>query len=579
MDIYLLIFAIETVLVFFGLWGIYKKAGYKGYICLIPFYNIWVATKIIDKKFWWFVYCMVPFLNIFAIILIFVEFAKCYKKNSLWYQILVALFPFVMLPILGWSKKEQYTYPKDLPAFKVGFVRDWADAIIFAVIAATIIRTFFFEAYKIPSSSMEKSLLVGDFLFVSKMSYGARIPNTPLSFPLVHNTLPLSTAKSYLEFLHLDYHRLPGFGHVKRGDAVVFNFPDGDTLSTRFQSNESYYALVRDYGREKVWSDKQNFGDIISRPVDKRENFIKRCIGLPGEVLEVRNTQVYINGKRIESPKDYQITYAIKIKDGYYIDEKELLNIGVSKEDMQMMNLYAYIPLTKKQIELLKENSYVISVKPLDDRQSDYALISDENKTITCQLLLHPDLNNAKDFLMNIGVGQEVFNNIKPYVTLPLSTEIKAKIKQMSYIEDIFPVVTMKGFRNNDLFPYSDKYNWNVDYYGKVVIPKKGMKVVLNDDNVAFYRRAIVNFEGNKLVKQGNVWLLNGKPAKDYTFKMDYYWMMGDNRHNSADSRFWGYVPEDHIVGKASFVWLSWNKDQSSLLKKIRWNKLFRKVK
>ena len=521
---------------------------------------------------------MIPFLNIFAIILIFVEFAKCYKKNSLWYQILVALFPFVMLLILGWSKKEQYTHPKDLPVFKVGVVRDWADAIIFAVIAATIIRTFFFEAYKIPSSSMEKSLLVGDFLFVSKMSYGARIPNTPLSFPLVHNTLPFSTAKSYWEFLHLDYHRLPGFGQVKRGDAVVFNFPDGDTLSTRFQSNESYYALVRDYGREKVWSDKQNFGDIISRPVDKRENFIKRCIGLPGETLEVRNTQVYVNGKRIESPKDYQITYAIKIKEGYYIDEKELLNIGVSKEDMQMMNLYAYIPLTKKQIEILKENSYVVSVKPLDDKQSDYALISDENKTITCQLLLHPDLSNAKDFLSNIGVSEEVLNNIKPYVTLPLSTEIRNQIKQMSYIEDIFPVITMKGFRNDDLFPYSDNYNWNVDYYGKVVIPKKGMKIPLNDDNISFYRRAIVNFEGNTLVKRGGRWLLNGKPAKDYTFKMDYYWMMGDNRHNSADSRFWGYVPEDHIVGKASFVWLSWNKDQKGL-KKIRWNKLFRKVK
>ena len=312
--------------------------------------------------------------------------------------------------------------------------------------------------------------------------------------------------------------------------------------------------------------------------MDKRENFIKRCIGLPGETLEVRNTQVYINGKRIESPKDYQITYAIKIKDGYYIDEKELLNIGVSKEDMQMMNLYAYIPLTKKQIEILKENNYVISVKPLDDRQSDYVLISDENKTITCQLLLHPDLSNAKDFLMNIGVSEEIMNNLKPYVTLPLSAEIRNKIKQMSYIEDIFPVVTMKGFGNDDLFPYSNKYNWNVDYYGKVVIPKKGMKIVLNEDNVAFYRRAIVNFEGNTLVRQGNKWLLNGKPAKEYTFKMDYYWMMGDNRHNSADSRFWGYVPEDHIVGKASFVWLSWNKDQKGL-KKIRWNKLFRKVK
>lgn len=577
MDIYILIFCIQTVLVFAGLWGIFQKAGYKGWQSLVPVWNIWIATKIIDKKFWWFVYCFIPFLNIFAVILIFVEFAKCYRKYSLWYQVLVALFPFVMLPLMAFDKKMVYTHPKDLPAHKVGAVRDWADAIIFAVIAATIIRSFFFEAYKIPSSSMEKSLLVGDFLFVSKMSYGARIPMTPVSFPLVHNTLPLSSIQSYLDFLHLDYHRLPGFSKVERGDAVVFNFPDGDTLSTRFQSNESYYSLVREYGRDKVWSDKQNFGEIISRPVDKRENFIKRCIGLPGETVNIVNTCVYINGKRIESPKDYQITYAIKIKDGYYLNEQELLNIGVSKEDMQMMNMYIYLPLTKKQIELLKDNSYVIYLKPLDDKKSDFALIADENKSIMCQLLFHPDLSNPKEFLMNIGVDASTIDNIKQYNTLPLSPQIYAGIKKMPYTEQIFPVVCMKGYKNDDLFPYGDKYNWNVDYFGPVKIPCKGMTIALNDENVMFYRRAIVNFEGNKLVKRSGRWFLNGKPADKYTFKMDYYWMMGDNRHNSADSRFWGFVPEDHIVGKASFVWLSWNKDQSGF-KKIRWNKLFRKV-
>ncbi|MBR1770335.1 MAG: signal peptidase I [Bacteroidales bacterium] len=579
MDIYLLIFAVQTVLVFFGLFGIFKKAGYSGWISLIPFYNIWVTTKIINKKISWFFYCLIPFLNVFSIILVFVEFAKCFRKYSLWYQVLVALFPFIMLPILGWSPREEYANPKDLPEHKVGVIRDWADAIIFAVIAATIIRTFSFEAYKIPSSSMEKSLLVGDFLFVSKMTYGPRIPMTPISFPLVHNTLPLSSAKSYIESIHLKYHRLPGFGKIKRGDAVVFNFPDGDTLSTRFQSNESYYALVRDYGREVVWSDKEKFGDIISRPVDKRENFIKRCIALPGETLEIKNAQVYINGKAIESPKDYQLTYAIRIKDGYFINEKELLNIGVSLEDMELMNYYTYIPLTKRQINILKNNNYVISIMPLDDKESNFALLSDENKPLLCKILLHPELSNKTEYLMSIGVSKETLDSIKHYITLPLSKEILSKIKQMSYIEDIFPVVSMKGFKRDNVFPYSDKYNWNEDYFGKVTVPKKGMKIELNEENELFYGRCIRIFENNSLEFRNGKWFLNGKEAKEYTFKMDYYWMMGDNRHNSADSRFWGFVPEDHIVGKASFVWLSWNKDQSGLLKKIRWNKLFRVIR
>ena len=286
MDTYLLILAVQTVLVFCGLWKIFTKAGYQGWLCLVPFYNIWLATKIINKKFWWFIYMLIPFINVFVVILIFIEFAKCFSHRSLGYQILVALFPWVMLPLMGWGK-DVYINPKDAPEYKVSAARDWADAIIFAVIAATIIRSMFFEAYKIPSSSMEKSLLVGDFLFVSKLAYGPRIPMTPLAVPLTHHTVPIINTKSYVEWIQLPYHRLPGFGNVKRNDAVVFNFPDGDTLSTVYQSNQSYYSLVREYGRENVWENKGRFGDIIARPVDKRENFIKRCIGLPGETVKL----------------------------------------------------------------------------------------------------------------------------------------------------------------------------------------------------------------------------------------------------------------------------------------------------
>ena len=394
----------------------------------------------------------------------------------------------------------------------------------------------------------------------------------------MHNTIPLTNAKSYVEWIKLPYHRLPGFGSIERKDAVVFNFPDGDTLSTRFQSNESYYSLVRKYGRDNVWSDKANFGEIIARPVDKRENFIKRCIGLPGETLKIENAEVYINNKKIENPKDFELTYCIKIKDGYYFNEKELLNIGISKEDMQMMNLYCYMDLSKSQIETIRTNPYVISVQPISDGHSNYSLIVDNNSKMYCQVLFHPDLTDIKTFLTQAGVDQNSINAMKVYPTLPLSNEIISKIRQMPYINSIEPVIAMNGFKNRDLFPYNDTYNWNVDNYGPVTIPQKGMTIKLNDENELLYGRCIRTFEGNKLEKRGNKWYLNGKVVTEYTFHMNYYWMMGDNRHNSADSRFWGFVPEDHIVGKASFVWLSLNKDKKGF-SKVRWNKLFRVVK
>lgn len=578
MDIYLWIFLIQTVLVFTGLCGIFNKAGFKFYLALIPFYNIWIATKIMGKSYKWFIYALIPFINIYVFILIFMEFAKCFKHYGLIYQILVALFPFVMLNLMGFLPKEQYTNPKDTTPHKISAARDWADAIIFAVIAATIIRCFFFEPYKIPSSSMEKSLLVGDFLVVSKMSYGPRVPMTPVSFPLVHNTLPFTHVKSYIEILQSSYHRLPGFGKIKRGDAVVFNFPDGDTLSTVFQSNRSYYSLVREYGWENVNNDKSQFGDIIYRPVDKRENFIKRCIGLPGETIKIENAIPYINGKKIENPKDFELTYCIKLKEGYYFNEKELLNAGVSKEDMQYMNLYYYMYLTKTQIQILQTSPYVINIEPTSDNQGDYSLIVDNNLKLYCQVMFHPQLDDIKTFLIQAGVDEQSIAQMQNLVTIPLSSEILSKVKQMPYTENISPVLCMKGFKNRDLFPYISNLNWNIDFYGPVTIPCKGMKVALNDQTDLYYGRCIRTFEGNRLEKRGNKWYLNGRIATSYTFKMDYYWMMGDNRHNSADSRFWGFVPEDHVVGKASFVWFSWNKDQS-MAKKIRWNKLFRVIK
>ncbi len=574
MSIYGIIIIITLVISFVGLWKIFQKAGVKGWYSVVPFLNAWYAVKITNKKFWWFIYCLIPFINIFVAMLIIIEIMKCFKKNGLLIQIAGVLFPFIILPWLGFSKKETYTHPSQLPKIKHSSAREWVDAILFAVIAASVIRMFCFEAYTIPTSSMEKSLLVGDYLFVSKIAYGPRLPNTPIAFPLVHHTIPLLNVKSYVEWIKLDYHRFPGLGKVKREDNVVFNFPDGDTLSTTYQSADSYYSLVRKYGMERVWNSTQEFGKIITRPIDKRENFIKRCIGLPGETISIENQVVFINGKPIESPKDYQITYKIETENEASLNEKELLNIGVSKEDMDMMYLSYYINLTKPQIESLSTTPYVLDIQPLQVENQTYSTFT----KVPCKVIFHPELIDKTSVLRMVAVDTSEINKAFNYPTLPLSNELVEKIKTFPYVKSITPVLCMKGYKEKHLFPYVDELDWNVDNYGPVLIPKKGMSVELTPMNIALYKRVITAFEKNEMEERDGKVYINGKETKTYTFKMDYYWMQGDNRHNSADSRFWGFVPEDHIVGKASFVWLSLNKDKS-WFSKIRWNKLFRIVK
>ncbi|WP_235903536.1 signal peptidase I [Taibaiella lutea] len=493
-----------------GLYKMFQKAGMPAWIALVPVLNTWYMLKLTQKPKWWFVAQLIPVAGYLFTIGIYIEFVRCFGKIKFYQQALTAFAPFLYFIYIGFNKKDHFSQPvaSAPPQGARKIIKEWADAAIFAVVAAVIIRTFFIEAYVIPSGSMEGTLLTNDYLFVSKMSYGARLPMRPLQLPLVHNTIPLIGGNSYSDAIKTPYQRLPGFGKVQRYDIVVFNVPHNDTVMADKPSND-YYAFVKRFGRAAVW----NQSKIITRPVDKKENFIKRCMGLPGDKVEIRDGIVYINGIKGKIFPHQRIDYQIQAGPGFslspdYTDEHHIIYKGSN-------------PQIGTVAEMEYETAMEVSKLP--------------------------------------GV-----TDVRPFV------ESKGDIKGSG--QSVFP-------QNTNFFP------WNQDNYGPILIPRKGMTISLSSRNIAMYQRAIQVYEKNKFEVKDGKCFLNGKEANQYTFKMDYYWMMGDNRHNSEDSRFWGFVPEDHIVGKASFVWLSHggNSDDESpdaytIQPGMRWNRILRGV-
>lgn len=378
----------------------------------------------------------------------------------------------------------------------------WIEAIVFAVVAASLIHTYVFQMYRIPTSSMEKTLLVGDYLLVSKVAYGPRMPMTPVSFPLVHNKMPLSqTKKSYSEIIKRPFKRLAGCGDVERNDIVVFNFPAGDTVLLENQS-VTYYDVLHDvqqtYGDKKGREMLEKQFTVTSYPVDKREHYVKRCVALPGDTLAVVNGDLFINGERRQDDPGRQYRYYVRTT-GTPISRTVFSDLGIANDDIlynQLAQTYV-LPLTDEHVEKLRKMQNVVSVERY--------------------------------------MAEGTYHNI---------------------------------------FPNDDSYNWNEDHFGPLWIPKQGATVELTLENLPLYRRIIKNYEGNDLSVREGVIYINGTPADSYTFEMDYYFMMGDNRHNSADSRFWGFVPQDHIVGKPILIGLSTDKD-NSFPKNIRWNRIF----
>ena len=377
-------------------------------------------------------------------------------------------------------------------------IMSWIDAIIYALVLVYFLFLFIGQNYQIPSSSLEKSLLTGDFLWVNKVTYGPRVPQTPLHFPLAQNTLPILNCKSYIETPQLPYHRLKGLRNVERMDIVVFNFPAGDTVALKCP-NPDYYTLCQERGRDVVWNNKEIFGDIIYRPVDRRDNYVKRCLGLPGETLQIRDGIVYINGKAVPQPKNVQYFYYVET-DGTFIDEDLYDELGISMDDRHGQGNQYILPLTAAMKRTLESKPWVQTIQRIQ-----------------------PD---AGETLITYPVGVD--------------------------------------------------YGWTHANYGPIWIPKKGAKVDLTVQNLPLYERCSRNYEGNTLEVKGGQIYINGKVATSYTFKMDYYWMQGDNRDNSLDSRYWGFVPEDHIVGTPSIILISFDKDHTLLDGGIRWNRIFK---
>ena len=454
------------------------------------------------KKTRWIRFGIVAFLFIMWVIWL----------GSWWVILFLPLLADIYLthyiPLNWWKKSNNKT---------LRYVMGWVDAIVYALVLVYFIFIYIGQNYKIPSSSLEKTLLVGDYLWVNKMIYGPRVPNTPLHFPLAQHTIPILNCKSYIDWPQWDYHRLKGFRDVERYDIVVFNYPAGDTVALKVQ-NPDYYTLcaIEPGGRNAIRANKEKYGEIVYRPVDRRENYVKRAVGLPGDTLQIKKNIIYIDGKPLPEPINVQYNYFVQT-DGRLIDEATWELLGISVDDRTL------ISVTR---------------------------------------------NEEKLGVMSIGLTVNPNGDVPPIYQLPLTKEMRETMKKMSWIINIIPIPTQEMI---NVYPISHDYGWTRADYGPIWIPKKGESLSLSLDNLPLYERVIKNYEGNSLeVRDGKIFI-NGTEASSYTFKMDYYWMMGDNRDMSADSRYWGFVPEDHIVGSPMFVIMSIDKDKG-----IRWNRFFK---
>ena len=527
---WLLFLLLIQVVHFLGTFRLYQKAGRKSWEALVPVYNAVVLMQIIRRPKWWVILLFVPIVNLMMFPVVWVETLRSFGRNRSIDTLLGILTLGLYIFIPNFDSKTTYDKDRDLNS-KTWF-GEWISALLFAIIAATLVHSYFIQPYIIPTGSLEKTLLIGDFLFVSKFHYGARTPTSAVSFPMVHDTFPIIKKRSYLKKPQLPYFRLPGFQNVKRNDIVVFSWP-ADTVRKFF---------VREKG--------------VQKPIDKKSNYVKRCVGIPGDSLEIINGFVHINGERSILPDRAKTQYTHYGYNSKGVSSRKLLNAGYKDFNRK----YRIENITQERYNALQP--YILG--RLSDDINNFVVIT-------------PSAGIPAKVLGELRLSARELLDAKKELTLTIA---EAKdILNTGIVDSIVQKVTRTKRANTNFFPNAIPYDWNEDNFGPILIPEAGMTVEINETTLPLYKKIIREYEKNELTKEGSSIFINGKETTSYTFKQDYYWMMGDNRHRSEDSRYWGYVPEDHVLGKPVLVWFSIEGINDGIKNwRIRWDRIMTTV-
>ena len=515
---------------FLGTWKLYKAAGYQAWQAAIPVYNAVILMKIINRPLWWVILLFIPTINLILFSVIWVEILRSFGKNSV-KDTLLGLVTFgLYIYALNYSDNPKHISDRSLRP-KTGF-GETVSSILFAIVAATIVHNYIMQPYIIPTGSLEKSLLIGDFLFVSKFHYGARAPMTAVSVPMVHDTIPVLKTKSYLKKPQLPYFRFPALQKIKRNDIVVFSWP-ADTVRQFFV-------------REKR----------VDKPIDKKSNYVKRCVGIPGDTLEIIDGFIHTNGIKNVLPERAEVQYTFNAYAKKGVSSRKLLAEGF--EDFNRTY----------KIENITESSY---------QQLIPYIVGRKGNTVENFSVITESRGLSTDLIRSLGL--RVSETLEANKQLTLTLKEAAVLKKISWIDSVKQRINSVKVPNESFFPNKIPYDWNEDNFGPLIIPQKGTTVDLTRKNLPLYKKIIQEYEGNELEVTPTEIKINGKLASQYTFKKDYYWMMGDNRHKSEDSRFWGFVPDDHIVGKPVFIWFSIKGINDGIKNwSVRWDRVFTTV-
>ncbi len=525
---WLVFFLLIQMVHFVGTWKLYEKAGRKSWEALIPVYNAIVLMKIINRPTWYTFLLFVPVINLIMFPVVWVETLRSFGKNTTLDTFLgIATFGLYIYYV---NYTQEVIYIKDRSLTATTKVGDTVSSLLFAVVVATFVHTYFIQPFTIPTPSLEKSLLVGDFLFVSKFHYGARTPMTPIAAPMVHDTLPLLKVKSYSMWPQLPYFRFPALQKIKNNDIVVFNWP-ADTLYNMYKETKIRY----------------------DKPIDKKTNYVKRCVGIPGDSLQIKNGDVYINGKKLILPERAKPQFFYTVETKQPIDQALLNTYQITE--------YSFFYTIQSK---LWDNKVV--QKFLKDNKAQLSEISRDSNAV----------------LVSGGVRQEDGDKLQ-MIRLDSKLNMNLTAEKVLAMKSDSSIKSVKQFINgpsDEVFPNNPKLHWGIDNYGPIYIPKAGKTVALTPESLPFYKKIITEYEGtNKVSFTGNDVYVNGVKTPTYTFKQDYFWMMGDNRHNSLDARFFGFTPEDHIVGKPIFIWMSIDGINDGIKNwSIRWDRLFTTV-